>query len=116
MRYMFLLKANEASEAGATPPADFLTSVYKYGEDMVKAGVAVAAEVLRPSSQGFRVAYDAGKVGVVDGPFVDSKELVSAYWQIDVKSKDEAIAWAKRAPFQSHAIEVRRVYTKDDQD
>ncbi len=116
MRFIFLLKANEASEAGTTPPAEFLESVYKYGEEMVKSGVAVAAEVLRPSSQGFRVAYDNGKVGVVDGPFVDSKELVSAYWQIDVKSKDEAVEWAKRAPFKSHAIEVRRVYHQNDQD
>lgn len=114
MRFIFLVKATEESEAGSTPDQKFLDEVNSYGEQLYKAGVAVSAEVLRPSSQGFRVAYEGGNVSMVDGPFVESKELVAAYWQIEVASKEEAADWAKRVPFQNGLLEVRQVYTADD--
>jgi hypothetical protein len=114
MRFIFLVKATEESEAGATPNQQFLDDVAAYGEQLYKAGVAVSAEVLRPSSQGFRVAYEDGNVSMVDGPFVESKELIAAYWQIEVGSKQEAADWAKRVPFKDGLLEVRQVYTAED--
>lgn len=114
MRFIFLVKATEESEAGTTPSQEFIDAVNTYGEQLYKAGVAVSAELLRPSSQGFRVAYEDGNVSMVDGPFVESKELIAGYWQIDVASKDEAAAWAKRVPFKNGLLEVRQVYTPDD--
>lgn len=114
MRFIFLVKATEESEAGAAPDQRFVDAVSKYSEEMVKAGVAVDLQLLRPSSQGFRVAYDNGKVGMVDGPFVESKELIAAYWVIDVASKAEAVAWAKKLPFDNGYVEVRQAYTDQD--
>lgn len=115
MRFMFLVKATEDSEAAAIPSQQFIDSVNAYGQELVKAGVAAKGiEVLRPSSQGFRVAYEDGKVGMVDGPFVDSKELVAAHWQIEVGSKAEAQEWAKKVPFDNGLLEVRQVYTDGD--
>jgi hypothetical protein len=114
MRFIFLVKATEESEAGTTPDQRFIDAVSKYSEEMVKAGVAVDLQLLRPSSQGFRVAYDNGNVGMVEGPFVESKELIAAYWAIDVASKAEAIAWAKKLPFENGFVEVRQAYTEQD--
>jgi hypothetical protein len=114
MRFIFLVKATEESEAGAVPDQKFIDAVNKYGEELVKAGVAVSVELLRPSSQGFRVAYENGKVSMVDGPFVESKELIAGYWHIEVASKAEAIDWVKRVPFENGLIEVRQVYSVDD--
>jgi hypothetical protein len=114
MRFIFLVKATEESEAGAAPDQRFIDAVSQYSEEMVKAGIAVDLQLLRPSSQGFRVAYDNGKVGMVDGPFVESKELIAAYWQIEVGSKAEAVAWAKKLPFSSGYVEVRQAYSDED--
>jgi hypothetical protein len=114
MRFIFLVKATEDSEAGTTPNQQFIDDVTAYGEQLYQAGVAVSAEVLRPSSQGFRVAYEDGNVSMVEGPFVESKELVAAYWQIEVGSKQEAADWAKRVPFKNGLLEVRQVYTAED--
>ncbi|HEV7649815.1 MAG TPA: YciI family protein [Actinophytocola sp.] len=114
MRFIFLVRATEESEAGATPSQEFIDAVNEYGEQLYKAGVAVSAELLRPSSQGLRVAYEDGNVSMIDGPFVDSKELVAAYWQIEVGSKAEAAEWAKQVPFKNGLLEVRQVYSADD--
>lgn len=114
MRFTFLVKATEESEAGTVPNQEFIDQVNEYGEQLYKAGVAVSAQLLRPSSQGFRVAYEDGNVSMVDGPFVDSKELIAAHWQIEVDSKQEAADWAKRVPFKNGLLEVRQVYTADD--
>ena len=113
MRFIFLVKATEESEAGSTPSQQFIDKVNAYGEQLFQAGVAVSAEMLRPSSQGFRVAYEDGNVSMVEGPFVESKELIAAYWQIEVASKQDAIEWAKRVPFDNGLLEVRQVYTAD---
>jgi hypothetical protein len=115
MRFIFLVKATEESEAGTVPDQKFIDAVTEYGEELKKAGAAVdRIEVLRPSTQGFRVAFEDGSASMVDGPFVESKELVAAYWQIDVASKAEAVAWAKRVPFANGLLEVRQVYSDND--
>jgi hypothetical protein len=115
MRFMFLVKATEESEAASIPNQKFVDAVTAYSQELLEAGVAAKGiEVLRPSSQGFRVAYEGGKVSMVDGPFVESKELIAAYWQIEVSSKAEAEKWARKVPFDNGLLEVRQVYTADD--
>lgn len=115
MRFIFLVKATEDSEAAVMPEQKFIDEIQAYAAQLVQAGVAVSGvEVLRPSSQGFRAAYEDGNFSMVEGPFVESKELIAAYWQIEVASRDEAIAWAKRVPFANGLVEVRQTYTGDD--
>ena len=91
--------AGKESEAGVLPDEKLLTEMGKFNEEMVKAGVMLAAEGLHPSSKGARVKFSGGKTTVIDGPFTESKELIAGFWLIQVKSKEEAIAWMKRAPF-----------------
>src|SRR5207237_4750342 len=98
MRFMVLVKANKDSEAGVMPDRDILTKMGKFNEELVKAGVMLAADGLHPSSKGARVRFDGAKRTVIDGPFTEAKELVAGYWIWQVKSKDEAIEWLKRAP------------------
>jgi hypothetical protein len=114
MRFIFLVKATEESEAASVPSQKFIDAVQAYGEELVRAGVAVGVEVLRPSSQGVRIAYENGNVSMVDGPFVESKELIAAYWQIEVGSKAEAVEWAKKVPFENGLLEVRQLFSNDD--
>src|SRR5437899_2219994 len=99
MRFMVLVKANAESEAGVLPSAEILTEMGKYNEELVNAGVMLAGEGLHPSSQGARVKFSGGKRTVTDGPFTETKELIAGFWLIQAKSKDEAIEWVKRAPF-----------------
>ncbi|MBJ7603037.1 MAG: IS3 family transposase [Candidatus Dormibacteraeota bacterium] len=115
MRFMVIVKANEESEAGVLPDQEILTEMGKYNEELTKAGVMLAGEGLHPSSKGARVRFEGGRRTVTDGPFAETKELVAGFWLIEVKSKEEAIEWVKRAPFDGGTeIEIRQVFEADD--
>jgi len=114
MRFMILVKANKDSEAGVMPTAEMLTEMGRFNEELVNAGVMLAGEGLHPSSKGARVKFSGGKPAVVDGPFAETKELVAGYWIWQVKSKDEAIEWLKRAPFKDEEVEVRQIFEAED--
>src|SRR5712675_716912 len=103
MRFMIIVKANKDSEAGVLPSKELLTEMGKYNEELVKAGVMLAAEGLHASSKGARVKFSGGKRTVIDGPFAETKELIAGFWLWQVKSKDEAVQWLKRAPFDEGA-------------
>jgi hypothetical protein len=98
MRFMMFVKASRESESGAMPSDAMISAMTKYNEELVKAGVLLDLAGLHPSSKGARIRYSGSKRIVVDGPFTESKELVAGYWLIQVKSREEAIEWAKRAP------------------
>src|SRR4051812_15649588 len=98
MRFMVLIKANKASEAGVMPDEKLLAAMGKYNEELVKAGVMLAGEGLHPSSKGARIKFKGKQRIVVDGPFPETKELVAGFWIWQVKSKEEAIEWVKRCP------------------
>src|SRR6266849_1500756 len=100
MRFMMLVKASKDSELGVMPSEKMLTEMGKFNEELGKAGVMQAAEGLQASSKGARVKFSGGKTTVTDGPFAETKELVAGYWMWQVKSKEEAIDWLKRAPFE----------------
>lgn len=114
MRFMVIVKANRDSEAGAIPTEEVLTEMGKFNEELVKAGVMLAAEGLQASSKGARVKFSGGKTTVIDGPFAETKELVAGYWMWQVKSKQEAIEWLKRAPFEDTEVEIRQVFEAED--
>ncbi len=115
MRFMILVPANKQSEAGVLPDAEMLGAMGKFNEELVKAGVMLAGEGLKPTSKGARITFSGGKTTVVDGPFTESKELIAGFWLIQVKSKDEAIAWMRRAPFPDGVrLEIRQIF--DDAD
>src|SRR6266446_6412096 len=99
MRFMVIVKANKDSEAGALPSKKMLTEMGKFNEELGKAGVLLAGEGLQASSKGSRVRYSKGKFEIVDGPFAETNELIAGFWLIQVKSRTEAIEWAKRVPF-----------------
>ena len=115
MRFMVLVKADKDSEAGILPSKELLAAVGQLNEEMAKAGVLLAAEGLQASSKGARVSFSGRKRLVTDGPFAETKELIAGFWMIQVKSKDEAIGWAKRVPFaDGEVIEVRQVFEASD--
>jgi hypothetical protein len=117
MRFMAIVKANKDSEAGVMPSKELLAAMGKFNEEMVKVGVLLAAEGLKPSSKGARVKFSGDKRTVVDGPFTESKELIAGFWLLQVKSKEEAIEWIKRspAPFEGEPeIEIRQVFEASD--
>jgi hypothetical protein len=114
MRFMMLVKASEESEAGVMPPKEDFVRMGKYNEELNKAGVLLALDGLHPSSRGVRVDFAGGKPKVIDGPFAETKELLAGFWLIDVKSRDEAIEWAKRIPFDDGVVEVRQVFELAD--
>lgn len=115
MRFMVIVKANKESEAGQLPSAELLTAMGSYNEDLVKAGVLQAADGLAPSSEGARVRFEGKKRTVIDGPFAETKELVAGYWIWKVKSREEAIDWLKRAPFDGGIeVELRRIFEMED--
>jgi len=115
---MIIVKADKDSEAGALPSTELLADMGKYNEELVKAGVLLAAEGLQPSSKGARVKFSGSKRIVRDGPFAETKELIAGFWLIQVKSKQEAIEWVKRAPNPmpgtESEIEIRQVFEADD--
>ena len=118
MRFMVLVKADKDSEAGVLPDEKLLTDMGKYNEELMKAGVLLAGEGLHPSSKGARVRFSGTKRTVIDGPFAETKELVAGFWLIEVKSRDEAIEWVKRAPNPmpgtESEIEIRQVFETAD--
>ncbi|HLG98493.1 MAG TPA: YciI family protein [Bryobacteraceae bacterium] len=119
MRFMMIVKANQDSEAGKMPSEELLAAMGKYNEELRKAGVLIDLNGLHPTSKGARVKFSAGKPTVVDGPFAETKELIGGYWIIRVKSKQEAIEWAKRAPAPhgenaDGEIEIRQIFELDD--
>ena len=114
MRVMVLIKATKDTEAGVLPDEKLLTEMGNYNEELVKAGIMLAGEGLHPSSKGARIRYSGDKRTVIDGPFAEVKELIAGFWLIQVKSKEEAIEWLKRAPFQEGEVEVRQVFEAED--
>src|SRR4051812_27476522 len=117
MRFMMLMipKGYEKAAPGAMPDAKAVAAMMKYNEDLHKAGVLLALDGLHPPSMGARVSFAGGKPKVTDGPFSESKEVVGGYWMIQVKSKEEAIQWASRAPMSDNeVIEVRQVQEMAD--
>jgi len=121
MRFMMLLKADKTTEAGVLPTREDLEVMGKYNEEMVKAGVLLDGAGLQPSSKGAKVTFRNGKIQVTDGPFAETKELLAGYWMIQVKSKEEAIEWAKRVPFHmlpqndgTAEIELRQMFEITD--
>jgi len=114
MRFMVIVKANQDSEAGVLPDQKILTEMGKFNEELAKAGVLLAAEGLQASSKGVRVRFSGSKRTVIDGPFTEAKELIAGFWLWQVKSKEEAIEWLKRAPFDHEEVEIRQVFEADD--
>ena len=98
MRFMMIVKGNTDTEAGKMPSEELLSAMGKYNEELMKAGVLLDLSGLQPTSKGARIKFSGGKRTVIDGPFTESKELIAGYWIIQVKSREEAIEWAKRAP------------------
>jgi hypothetical protein len=115
MRCLVIVKANTDSEAGILPSKEILTEMGKFNEELVKAGVMLAAEGLHPTSKGKRVRFSGGKSTVIDGPFTETKELIAGFWLWQVRSMEEAVEWLKRAPFDGGAeVEIRPVFEADD--
>lgn len=115
MKVMVIVKANKESEAGALPSAEILTKMGKFNEELVKAGVMLAGEGLKASSNGKRVKFSGDKKTVIDGPFAETKELIAGYWIWQVRSMDEAVEWLKRAPFDGgEEVEIRPVFEAAD--
>jgi hypothetical protein len=115
MRFMVIVKANKDSEAGVMPDEKALTEMSEFNEQLAKAGVMLAGEGLHPSSKGVRVKFDGPTRTVIDGPFTEAKELIAGFWLWQLRSKEEAIEWLKRAPFDGGAeIEIRQVFEADD--
>ena len=115
MRFMVIVKANKESEAGILPSQELLEKMGKYNEELVKAGVMLAGEGLQSSSKGARVKFSGDKRIVTDGPFAETKELIAGFWMWKLKSKEEAIEWLKRAPFDGgEEVEIRQVFETED--
>jgi hypothetical protein len=111
---MVIVKADKNSEAGILPDKKILTEMGKFNEELAKAGVMLAGEGLHASSKGARVRFSKGKRTVIDGPFTEAKELIAGFWLWQVNSKEEAIEWLKRAPFEETEVEIRQVFEPED--
>jgi hypothetical protein len=118
MRFMIIVKADKSSEAGVMPGTELLEQMGKFNEELVKAGIMLAGEGLQPSSKGARVRFSGSKRTVIDGPFAETKELIAGFWLWQVRSKEEAIEWVKRAPNPmpgtESEIEIRQVFEAED--
>jgi hypothetical protein len=114
MRFMVLVKADKQSEAGAMPSREMLEAMGKFNEKLIQAGVMLAGEGLHPSSKGARVRFSGGQKTVIDGPFAEAKELVAGFWIWRVNSREEAIEWLKKAPFEETEVEIRQVFETED--
>jgi hypothetical protein len=119
MRFLMMVKANKESEAEKMPSEELLDAMGKYNEELKNAGALVELAGLQPSSKGFRVKFFDGKKTIIDGPFAETKELVAGFWIIDVKSREEALSWAKRIPDpfgkgNEAVVEVRPFYEFED--
>ena len=115
MRFMMQVRADKNSEAGVLPTKELVSAMGRFNEEMVKAGVMLAGEGLHPSSKGARITFPGGKPTVTDGPFPNANELIAGFWIIQVKSRDEAIDWAKRVPFgEGGVLELRQIFEASD--
>lgn len=119
MRFMMIVKANKDSEAGVMPGEELLAAMAKYNEELVKAGVLIDLSGLQSSAKGFRVHFSGGKTSIIDGPFAETRELIAGYWIINVKSRQEAVDWARKipAPFgpnEESEVEVRQFFEMED--
>lgn len=115
MRVMVLVKATKDSEAGVLPSRELLEQMGKFNQELVQAGVLLAADGLQPSSKGKRVRFSGDKRTVIDGPFAESKELIAGYWLWQVRSMEEAVEWVKRCPNpHEKEIEIRQVFEAED--
>jgi len=118
MKFIVIVKASEASEAGVMPSEKLLADMGKFNEELVKAGILLAGEGLHPSSRGARIRFNGDQRTVIDGPFTETKELVAGFWMVEVGSKEEAIEWFKRCPNPHEGveseIEIRQVFGADD--
>jgi hypothetical protein len=117
MRFMVIMKANEQTEAGQMPTERELAAMGQFNEELVKAGIMLAGEGLQPSSKGARISFSKGKSTVVDGPFAETKELIAGFWLWEVRSREEAIEWARRIPNpegNDFTVELRQVFEAED--
>ena len=115
MRFIVMVRSDKNTEAGQMPSEEILAAMGRFNEELVNAGVMLAGEGLHPSSKGARVRFERGKATVIDGPFAETKELIAGFWLWKVKSKEEAIEWLKRSPFDGGAeVELRQVFEADD--
>lgn len=115
MRFMVLVPGSKESEAGVMPSTAELEAMTRYNEELVKAGVMLAGEGLHPTSKGAKVRFEGGDRTVIDGPFTEAKEIVAGFWVWECASREEAIEWVKRAPFDGGTeIELRQVFEADD--
>ena len=115
MRVMVIVKASKDSEAGVLPDERLLTDMLKYNEEMIRAGVMFDGMGLQPSLKGARIKFRDGKPTVIDGPFAEAKELIAGFWLWQVRSKEEAIEWLKRAPFDDgEEVELRQIFEMED--
>ena len=115
MRFMVIVKADKNSEAGVMPNQQVLAAMGKYNEELVNAGIMLAGEGLHPTSKGARVRFSGTSRTVIDGPFAESKELIAGFWIWKVASREEAIEWLKRAPFDGGTeIELRQIFEAAD--
>lgn len=114
MKFMMLMKSDQQTEAGAMPDASIIDAMTKYNEALVKAGALVSAEGLHPTSKGATIRLAGGKRTTTDGPFAEAKEVVAGWWVLQTKTRDEAIAWAKRCPGAAGNLELRQLYEMDD--
>jgi hypothetical protein len=115
MRFMLLVPGNAESEAGEMPSTQLLEEMTKYNEELVRAGVMLAGDGLQPTSKGAKVRFDGRERTVIDGPFTEAKEIVAGYWIWECASREEALEWLKRAPFDGGVeIELRQIFDPDD--
>jgi len=117
MKFMVIVKASKASEAGEMPSEQLLAAMGKYNEDLAKAGIMLAGEGLHPSSRGVRVRFSGSKRTVIDGPFAETKELIAGFWLWQVRSREEAVEWLKRCPNphdEDTEVEMRQVFEACD--
>jgi hypothetical protein len=115
MRFMMQVRADRNTEAGVLPSKELVAAMGKFNEQMVKAGVLLSADGLQPSSKGARITFSGAKRTVAQGPFTETKELIAGFWMIQVKSKEDAIEWAKRVPFSDgEVVEIRQVFEASD--
>jgi len=118
MRFMIIIKASQESEAGVMPSQELLTAMGNYNEELVKAGILLGGDGLHPSSKGARVRFSGDQRTVIDGPFIETKELIAGFWLWQVKSREEAIEWVKRCPNPMPGteaeIEIRQVFEVED--
>lgn len=115
MRFMVIVKADKDSEAGVMPTEKMLADMGNYNQQLADAGVMLAGEGLHPSSKGARVKFgEGGKTTVIDGPFAETKELVGGFWLWKVNSREEALDWLKRAPFENTEVELRQIFEAED--